>query len=125
MMERKRIFPFFLIIGISLALLYLVSYSLQDIGVAVPSCYANDDEGDEIETYTGHLFSRTERIGTRSEGPEYYLRLENGREIHVIKKAELWEKDPELQKMIDRKVWISGNLMDGELIYKEIKRLYG
>ncbi len=123
-MKRKRFFSLFLLIGISLAALSLFLYYEQDFDVAVTSCYANGDDGEELETYIGYLFSQTERIGTRSEGPEYYLRID-GKEIHVIKNAELWEEDPILQKMIDRKVWISGNLVDGELFYEEIKRIYG
>ena len=123
-MKRKGVFSLFLVFGIALAALCLVAHITQDFNVSVPSCYANDDDVEKIESYIGYLFSRTERIGTRSEGPEYYLRIDD-KEIHVIKNANLWEEDPLLQKMIDRKVWISGNLVDGELFYEEIKPIYG
>jgi len=88
-------------------------------------CMAAEGGPEIVEHYTGYLFYRTERTGSKSEGPEYYLQTFDGREIHVVKKANLWEEDPQLQKMIDRKVWIGGSLVDGELYYTEIKRLYG
>jgi hypothetical protein len=68
----------------------------------------------------GILLSRTERIGTRSEGPEYYLRTDDGREIHVIKNALPWKRDKVLHKGTGNEVWIPGALVDGELVYKEI-----
>jgi hypothetical protein len=68
----------------------------------------------------GTLLSRNERVGTRSEGPEYYLRTDDGREIHVVKNALPWKKDKVLHKMVDREVWIPGALVDSELVYKEI-----
>jgi hypothetical protein len=68
----------------------------------------------------GTLLSRTERVGTRSEGPEYYLRTDDGSEIHVVKNALPWKKDKVLHKAVDREVWIPGALVDGELVYKEV-----
>ena len=68
----------------------------------------------------GTLLSRTERVGTRSEGPEYYLRTDDGREIHVVKNALPWKADKVLRKEVDRDVWIPGTLVDGELVYTEV-----
>jgi len=92
---------------------------IETVDVIVP-CYANGDEENNLETYIGRLFVKTERVGTRSEGPEYYLTLEDGTEIHVIKNANLWEKDPMLQGHVDRDVWISGNVIEGELLYESV-----
>ena len=75
---------------------------------------------DMFVSQRGYLVSRTERIGTKSEGPEYYLRLEDGREIHVIKNADLWKEDPRLQEKVGVEVWVLGTLVDGEMIYKEV-----
>jgi hypothetical protein len=70
--------------------------------------------------WKGRLVSRTERVGTKSEGPEYYLVLEDGREVHIVKNANLWEDDPRLHKMLEGEVWVSGALVGGELIYSRI-----
>jgi hypothetical protein len=124
MMKRNGIFLIFLALGIVLAALCLVSNTTPDLDLSITSCYANDDDTEVIESYIGYLSSRTERIGTRSEGPEYYLSVD-GKEIHVVKNAQLWEEDPVLQELVGRKVWISGTLVDGELFYEEIKPVYG
>lgn len=68
----------------------------------------------------GVLLSRTERVGTRAEGPEYYLRAEDGREFHVVKNALPWKADKVLRKELGNEVWMPGALVDGELIYKEV-----
>ncbi len=75
---------------------------------------------DMFTNLLGSLVSKTERVGTRSEGPEYYLWVDGGREIHVIKNATPWEDDPELQEVVGGKVWVLGTLVDGELVYKTV-----
>lgn len=68
---------------------------------------------DEIR---GILFSRIKGKGTRSEGPEYFIKpLDDYKnrwlEILVRKKTHLWQKDPELHKFLDKKVIISGKII--------------
>ena len=83
-MKQKRFLTLFLLIGISIAALGLVFYVAQDSNYMVSPCYANGDDDEQIEAYIGYLFSRIERVGTRSEGPEYYLKIDD-KEIHVMK----------------------------------------
>lgn len=65
----------------------------------------------------GVLFATIEGIGTRSEGPTYYIKpLDNYKdrwsEILVRKKTHMWEKDPELHKFLDKKVLITGDIIE-------------
>lgn len=93
------------------------------IGFTADSCIATENDESEVVTITGFLFFRTERIGTKSEGPEYYLRTDDGTEIHIFKKATLWQEDPALHKLVERKVSISGELMGSELFYTAVEPL--
>jgi len=68
----------------------------------------------------GFLVSRTEREGTKSAGPEYYLTTDDGREIHIIKDAPPRKHDPRLDKAADSEVWVSGTMVGGELVYSEV-----
>jgi hypothetical protein len=125
MIKIKTVCGLFLFLGILTAALFTPMGPAASPGLGPAPCIAAEGATEVVEHYTGYLSSRMERIGSKSEGPEYYLTMDDGREIHVVKKAELWEEDPALQKFIDRKVWIGGSLTDGELNYTEIKRLYG
>jgi hypothetical protein len=122
-MKIKSVFGIVLLIGIFAVALSpaVTSGPGQSPGV----CIAAEGGTDVVEHYTGYLSARMERVGSRSEGPEYYLTTTDGREIHVVKNANLWEEDPALQKYVDRKVWIGGSLINGELYYTEIKAMYG
>ncbi len=69
---------------------------------------------DEIK---GILLAEIVGKGTRSEGPKYYIkpiddyanRWEN---ILVRKKTQLWEIDPVLNKFIDKKVLVLGEIIE-------------
>lgn len=75
-----------------------------------------------IKNYFGILISKTERIGTRSEGPEYYIKLEEPNhfgqtELAIRKEVHLWQEDPVLHPLIGQKV-----LLEGEPLYtKHVK----
>ncbi|MFX1594765.1 MAG: hypothetical protein ACFFBK_01740, partial [Promethearchaeota archaeon] len=61
---------------------------------------------DEIR---GILFAIIKRKGTRSEGPEYFIKpiddyKNRWSEVLIRKKTHIWEKDPELHKFLDKKV---------------------
>ena len=65
----------------------------------------------------GILYSIIRRKGTRSEGPEYYIKplddyKKRWSEVLIRKKTHLWEKDPELHKFIDKKVIITGDIIE-------------
>ncbi|MGD0551492.1 MAG: hypothetical protein ABSB25_02445 [Sedimentisphaerales bacterium] len=72
-------------------------------------------------TFDGFLFSKLDAIGTKSEGPVYYLQSFDYRENLVIKQANLWEADPNLQKFLSNKVTIEGQMTPGGIIYKSVK----
>ncbi|MFX1321436.1 MAG: hypothetical protein ACFFAQ_07305 [Promethearchaeota archaeon] len=65
----------------------------------------------------GILFAIIKGKGTRSEGPEYFIKpLDDYKskwsEILVRKKTHLWQKDPELHKFLDKKVLIIGEIIE-------------
>ncbi|MFW9940847.1 MAG: hypothetical protein ACFFFT_07390 [Candidatus Thorarchaeota archaeon] len=65
----------------------------------------------------GILFSIIQGKGTRSEGPTYFIKpLDDYKnrwiEVLVRKKTHLWEKDPELHKFLDKKVLITGDIIE-------------
>jgi len=80
----------------------------------------------------GILFARIKGKGTRSEGPEYFIKpLDDYKnrwsEILVRKKTHLWQKDPELHKFLDKKVLIIGEIIETRstitIDYSEVKVL--
>ena len=79
---------------------------------------------DSIDEFEGFLFSKLQRIGSRSEGPDYFLQGWDYSETPVIKKAYLWEEDPTLQPFLGKKVTILGELTDGGIEYQKISELY-
>ena len=69
---------------------------------------------DEIR---GNLFAETVAIGTKSEGPKYYLQplddyANRWSKILVRKKTLLWQNDPVLHKHLDKKVLILGEIIE-------------
>jgi len=80
----------------------------------------------------GTLFAIVKGKGTRSEGPEYFIKpLDDYKnrwsEILVRKKTHLWEKDPELHKFLDKEVLIIGEIIETKhtitVDYSKIKEL--
>ncbi len=69
---------------------------------------------DEIR---GILFAIVKGKGTRSEGPQYFIKpiddyKNRWSEILVRKKTHMWEKDPELHEFLDKKVLITGDIIE-------------
>ncbi|MFX1600992.1 MAG: hypothetical protein ACFFB6_10385 [Promethearchaeota archaeon] len=67
----------------------------------------------ELKNYYGVIISRRSRIGTRSKGPEYHIKLEESNEfgqteLSIRKEAHLWEEDPVLQRHVGNKAQIKG-----------------
>ncbi|MFX1364738.1 MAG: hypothetical protein ACFFCE_13210 [Promethearchaeota archaeon] len=65
----------------------------------------------------GILFVRIERKGTRSEGPEYFIKpiddyKKRWSEVIVRKRTHLWENDPKLHKFLNKNVMISGDIIE-------------
>ena len=79
----------------------------------------------DLKEYIGILISKKERIGTKSEGPEYYIDLEEPNdfgqtELAIRKEVHLWQEDPVLHKFIGQKVQLQG-----EPIYTKIVKFEG
>ena len=65
----------------------------------------------------GILFAIVKGKGTRSEGPEYFIKplddyKKRWSKVLVRKKTHLWQKDPVLHKFLDKKVLITGNIIE-------------
>jgi hypothetical protein len=93
----------------------------------------------ELKIYKGTIISKRSGIGTKSEGPEYYLKLEEPNEfgqteLFIRKEVHLWQQDPVLQKYLGTKVQLKGEpiftkhvkyggtIKSEGIIYKEIER---
>ena len=92
----------------------------------------------QLKNYYGTIFSKKERIGSKSEGPEYYIKFDEPNEfgqfeLFIRKEVHLWQEDPVLQKYVEKKVQLVGEPIitkhvkfEGTeksegIIYKEIK----
>ena len=67
-------------------------------------------------TITGKLVSRLSAIGTKSEGPDYFLlpigEFARWKEIHVGKKVMRWMKDPILHDLVGKIISINGEIIE-------------
>ncbi len=79
-----------------------------------------------MEKFNGFIFAKLAQIGTRYEGPEYFLQIfekeKNTTEIPIRKKSQLWEIDHQLHQFLAQKVAIKGQLKNKSIIYEEIER---
>lgn len=73
-----------------------------------------------MSEFHGFLFSKLHSIGSRSEGPTYFLQQFDGKDLEIKKKAEAWEQDPALQKYLGSKITVNGTLVEGRLQYEQI-----
>jgi len=73
--------------------------------------------------FDGYLFSKLHLIGSKSEGPIYILQHWDYTENLVIKKAMLWQEDPNLHKFLDKKVTIEGAFGQDGIRYDKISAL--
>lgn len=73
--------------------------------------------------FDGYLFSKLASIGTRSEGPSYFLQQWDYREIPVKKRSFPWMPDPELHPFLDKKVTISGEIGQEGIHYYKVTGL--
>ena len=65
----------------------------------------------------GILYAEIERKGSRSEGPIYFIKplddyKNRWNQVLVRKKTPIWEKDPELHQFLDKKVLITGDIIE-------------
>ena len=67
----------------------------------------------DLKTYIGTIISKTDGIGTISEGPQYYINLVEPNdfgqtELAIRKEVPLWQEDPMLQPHVGQKVQLTG-----------------
>lgn len=72
-----------------------------------------------MEKLAGYLFAKLDAIGTRSEGPVYYLQQYDYKEHVVIKQVNLWEEDPVLHPLIAQKIVLLGTLTPEGIEYQQ------
>ena len=67
-------------------------------------------------TITGKLISRVDAVGTKSEGPKYFLlptgEFKKWREIPVRKKTMRWMKDRILHDLVGEIITINGEIIE-------------
>lgn len=73
-----------------------------------------------MKNFEGYLFTKLAAIGTKSEGPVYFLQQKDYSEIQIKKIAHPWEVDPMLHQFIARKVLVTGEIQDKLIIYKKV-----
>lgn len=77
-----------------------------------------------MKNLNGFVFSKLGLIGSKSEGPIYFLQEFNYNEIEIVKKTNLWEEDMVIQSNLGKKVTIRGTVVDEKIVYEKIS-LYG
>lgn len=73
-----------------------------------------------MERFDGYMFSKLDNIGSKSEGPKYFLQHFDYSESVVEKQVNLWQEDPNLHKYLNTKVTIEGKLSSGGIMYDKI-----
>ena len=73
-----------------------------------------------MERFDGYIFSKLHLIGSKSEGPSYFLQQWDYSEIPIIKNAELWKQDPKLHSFLGKKVTVSGKSCQDGIYYEDI-----
>lgn len=93
--------------------------------------YGKPDEVGEIDSdegkFHGYLFAKLGRIQSKSEGPDYFLQMLDGKfigkELPILKKTHPWLEDPQLHVHLGSKVAVLGKY-DGTVIdYQEVNPL--
>lgn len=73
--------------------------------------------------FDGYLFSKLSAIGSKSEGPSYWLQQWDYKELAIVKHAKAWQDDPALRKLLGTKVTIIGEYDGGGIVYSEAGEL--
>lgn len=73
-----------------------------------------------MATFHGYLFAKLQNIGTRSEGPDYYLQMFDYHEVVVLKQVHPWQNDPTLHPWLNHKVIIEGTMQVEGVSYERI-----
>jgi hypothetical protein len=74
-----------------------------------------------MEILEGYLFSKLAAIGSKSEGPQYFLQQFNYDELSIIKQAVPWQEDRNLHPHLNKKVKIEGTITPNGIEYTSIR----
>ena len=74
-----------------------------------------------MKKYAGLIFVKHGRIGSKSEGPDYFLQTNQAEYPLQLNKRQLWKPDYELEFYCRRMVEIEGEFVDKILNVKSIK----
>ncbi len=78
-----------------------------------------------MEKYRGFVFAKLARIGSKMEGPDYFLQQWDDQrktwDTHIQKQVDAWKVDPKIHEFLAQKVTISGTLKEKSIQYAEIK----
>jgi hypothetical protein len=66
--------------------------------------------------FRGLIYVKQGRVGTRSEGPDYYLQTARAEYLLQLNKRDLWKCDYELEFYCRRIVIVTGDLIEGRMI---------
>ncbi|MCE7747969.1 MAG: hypothetical protein GPJ51_06205 [Candidatus Heimdallarchaeota archaeon] len=65
---------------------------------------------------TGKLISRQSAVGTKSEGPDYFIcpsdKYDKWGEIHIGTNVMMWMKDPVLHELIGEQITVKGEIIE-------------
>jgi len=75
------------------------------------------------QPFTGYLYARLENLGSKSEGPAYYLQTEREGDLKVNKKVHPWEVDPALHAHLGERVRLFGGRAGDGIDYERITDL--
>jgi hypothetical protein len=79
-----------------------------------------------MKEFEGYLFSRLHLIGSKSEGPVYYLQTPSYSEVKINKQAQSWAKDKILHDVLDSWVKVTGELEeDVSITYANVEQRIG
>ncbi len=73
-----------------------------------------------MKLFYGYLFSKLDLIGSKSEGPIYFLQQSDYSELLVRKKTHPWQTDPALHENLNRKVVVLGTVEDKAISYQRV-----
>ncbi|WP_157098321.1 hypothetical protein [Chlorobaculum limnaeum] len=76
-----------------------------------------------MNSYKGLIFIKHGRVGTRSEGPDYFLQTKNGDYLLQFKDRHPWQPDYELEFFCRMMVEIEGALNDNMLKVERILQI--
>lgn len=74
-----------------------------------------------LTEFEGFLFAKLDKIGSKSEGPVYFLQSWDEKETELIKKVKPWQEDPVLEPYLNKKVIVFGEKAGGMIDYKKIR----